>query len=157
MKKILLIAIILLTLHMTGNGAYAETTDTDGDGISDSLDNCPHLFNAHQTDVDNDGSGDVCDSRTLSDRFVTYLTGADEDHQLVKGDGTAILPEEVPNLYGTPDGMTIYDHEVDVCSWEYAAEKGYQRPLKPVYQEFRTKQVGPISMSPQGRWQLTRL
>ena len=35
--------------------------DTDGDGLQDSIDNCPNSSNADQTDLDNDGQGDVCD------------------------------------------------------------------------------------------------
>ena len=35
--------------------------DTDGDGISDSVDNCPGMPNADQADLDNNGIGDLCD------------------------------------------------------------------------------------------------
>ncbi|WP_407924805.1 discoidin domain-containing protein [Desulfosarcina ovata] len=36
--------------------------DSDGDGISDPLDNCPWVANDQQTDTDGDGTGDVCDN-----------------------------------------------------------------------------------------------
>ena len=43
-------------------------TDQDGDGILDTVDNCPTLFNPlrpidgpNQADVDQDGVGDICD------------------------------------------------------------------------------------------------
>ncbi len=36
-------------------------TDQDDDGITDSLDNCPLVFNPDQADTDGDGLGDVCD------------------------------------------------------------------------------------------------
>ena len=36
-------------------------TDTDGDGIMDDVDNCPDTANSDQSDIDNDGYGDVCD------------------------------------------------------------------------------------------------
>ena len=36
--------------------------DLDGDGISDSVDNCPGVANADQADNDGDGAGDVCDT-----------------------------------------------------------------------------------------------
>lgn len=36
--------------------------DTDGDGIADTVDNCPALKNPDQKDRDGDGKGDVCDT-----------------------------------------------------------------------------------------------
>ena len=35
--------------------------DADGDGVEDSVDNCPNTSNSAQTDSDGDGIGDVCD------------------------------------------------------------------------------------------------
>jgi hypothetical protein len=40
----------------------APPRDTDGDGVSDDLDNCPTVANANQADADSDGVGDVCDN-----------------------------------------------------------------------------------------------
>jgi hypothetical protein len=37
-------------------------TDSDDDGIADTVDNCPSDANANQLDTDSDGTGDVCDS-----------------------------------------------------------------------------------------------
>ena len=46
-------------------GAYElETSDADGDGITDAADNCPLSFNPDQADFDLDGIGDVCDDST---------------------------------------------------------------------------------------------
>jgi Thrombospondin type 3 repeat len=42
-------------------GLDATTTDTDGDGIVDSLDNCPLDPNPIQLDSDHDGIGNVCE------------------------------------------------------------------------------------------------
>ena len=39
-----------------------EEKDSDGDGISDSRDNCPYKYNPDQKDSDQDGVGDVCDN-----------------------------------------------------------------------------------------------
>ncbi|HXZ85909.1 MAG TPA: thrombospondin type 3 repeat-containing protein [Myxococcota bacterium] len=36
--------------------------DSDGDGVIDSVDNCPSIANANQADADGDGVGDVCDN-----------------------------------------------------------------------------------------------
>ncbi len=39
-----------------------DTTDTDGDGIGDTFDNCPTVPNPGQEDRDGDGVGDACDA-----------------------------------------------------------------------------------------------
>jgi len=72
------------------------------------------------------------DELILYGRFAWYIEGEDIDKQLLNGSGVEILPEEVPTVYGTPDGMTIYEGGIEVCSWEYAAVKGLPEPLKPV-------------------------
>ena len=38
-----------------------EQDDIDGDGVANSLDNCPETANTDQSDIDGDGLGDVCD------------------------------------------------------------------------------------------------
>ena len=40
----------------------APTADGDGDGIPDSIDNCPAVANADQANADGDSQGDACDS-----------------------------------------------------------------------------------------------
>ena len=47
--------------------AYKDKPDTDGDGIMDSIDNCPTVPNPLQEDADNDTIGDVCDICTDTD------------------------------------------------------------------------------------------
>jgi hypothetical protein len=44
-----------------------RVTDADGDGVEDSVDNCPNIANANQADADSDGIGDACDPMTDSD------------------------------------------------------------------------------------------
>ncbi len=43
-----------------------SSTDTDGDGVADSQDNCPTIPNADQADTDGDGIGDACDDCEIS-------------------------------------------------------------------------------------------
>lgn len=47
--------------YIRGVGS-APPLDTDGDGVSDSSDNCDDVDNPNQTDTDGDGIGDACDS-----------------------------------------------------------------------------------------------
>ena len=39
-------------------------TDTDSDGVTDHVDNCPTVANTDQADSNNDGVGDACDELT---------------------------------------------------------------------------------------------
>jgi tripartite motif-containing protein 71 len=50
-----------------------EVQDSDGDGINDSLDNCPSISNLDQEDFDNDGTGDLCDTLNVisTNRVIT--------------------------------------------------------------------------------------
>jgi len=50
-------------------GGSCGGTDTDGDGIPDSADNCPGVANSTQTDTDGDGQGDACDAEDDGDGF----------------------------------------------------------------------------------------
>jgi hypothetical protein len=45
----------------------ATSPDTDGDGVPDNTDNCVGVPNADQSDIDQDGFGDVCDSFSCFD------------------------------------------------------------------------------------------
>ena len=45
-------------------GGPGNGSDSDGDGLADSCDNCPNHANADQADCDDDGLGDVCEIAT---------------------------------------------------------------------------------------------
>jgi hypothetical protein len=57
----------MASVTLTGTGAKfaalaSSQPDADGDGVPDSVDNCPTIPNAAQTDTDVDGVGDACDN-----------------------------------------------------------------------------------------------
>jgi acetyltransferase-like isoleucine patch superfamily enzyme len=81
--------------------AESEDTDPDGDedsdGIPDSIDNCPTVFNPDQLDANGDGFGDACvdPSAVISpsaeiDRTVTIGSGSTIDKGVVIGENTSL-------------------------------------------------------------------
>lgn len=58
-------------------------SDQDGDGRSDSQDNCPSAANPSQDDADGDGLGDQCDPSPMGDSLPAFVTG-DEGVETVR-------------------------------------------------------------------------
>ncbi|WP_231372829.1 thrombospondin type 3 repeat-containing protein [Aureivirga sp. CE67] len=66
----------------------SSLSDMDGDGIDDSVDNCPEIANADQADNDEDGMGDVCDE--------------DDDN-----DGVLDVEDDCPFIYNLNSEMIV--------------------------------------------------
>jgi hypothetical protein len=62
--------------------------DADGDGVEDSLDDCPAVYNPGQQDTDHDGAGDACDLT------VTFPL-----------DGDVLCSDPPPTVTWTPNGF----------------------------------------------------
>ena len=62
MKLTLLTATLALLLWGMPAMAGPAGTDSDGDGVSDTLDNCSAVINAAQDDTDGDDCGNLCDA-----------------------------------------------------------------------------------------------
>ena len=58
-------------------GCGASQRDSDGDGIVNTLDNCINTANPDQSDIDNDGIGDLCDTNNplpeISTSAITFV------------------------------------------------------------------------------------
>ncbi len=69
------------TINDVINGACEcqGENDLDGDGIANSIDNCPAIANADQADFDGDGSGDLCDTDDDNDGINDELDCAPFD------------------------------------------------------------------------------
>jgi Thrombospondin type 3 repeat len=87
--------------------------DADGDGVSDSVDNCPSRSNNAQSDVDADGAGDVCDvcpALASAECVASGSTAAElparQSAQLVPTDGLSVLSVD-SNSLGAPATLSI--------------------------------------------------
>lgn len=76
--------IAYVIIHDTGNYWVVDEIctdapgiiDSDGDGITDSADNCPNVANPDQADSNKNGVGDVCEGPTPAPEFPTALLPA---------------------------------------------------------------------------------
>lgn len=71
------------------------TSDVDGDGMNDNVDNCPVDFNPAQVDVNHNGVGDVCE--------LTYSEDIDGDGFLNDEDNCVAIPNN--QLDSDSDGL----------------------------------------------------
>lgn len=110
-------------LSTSGSGAVVRVAlledDTDGDGIGDSVDNCPLVPNVNQANQDGDAQGDACDSDDdndgtpdVSDAFpLDPSEDTDSD-----GDGVGDNADPCPNdATDDSDGDGSCD-SVDLCT-----------------------------------------
>lgn len=86
--------------------AIGHAVDSDNDGFSDSVDNCPNTYNPYQSNSDSDEFGDVCDN---------CPEVANTDQADVDGDGVGDSCDNCPTVTNAnqEDGDT--DGIGDVC------------------------------------------
>ena len=97
--------------------------DSDGDGIPDSEDNCPTIFNpvrpgsgGRQADYDNDGIGDVCDAYpTCKENNSSCPATVDPSAKDTDGDGVPDRLDNCPEVANADQLDTDSDGKGDAC------------------------------------------
>lgn len=80
--KFLLAALIIsISISFLSWSNFISFGDMDGDGVFDSIDNCPNDSNFNQEDFDFDKIGNNCDSDDDNDGIVDFLDSFDFDPQ----------------------------------------------------------------------------
>jgi Thrombospondin type 3 repeat len=115
---------------ITGISFEVEEVDSDGDGVSDDVDNCPDVANPLQEDADDDGVGDACDPDIDGDGDLNDADNCpldpnpdqadadgdgvgdacDEDNADLDNDG---VPDDVDRCLATPAGQVV---DAEGCS-----------------------------------------
>jgi VCBS repeat-containing protein len=93
------------------NVEFGCSVDTDADGFTDDVDNCPSVANADQTNTDGDAEGDACDSDDDNDGVDDATEGINGTNPLdpdsdddTFGDATDGCPLQAGTVNGCPDG-----------------------------------------------------
>ncbi len=99
------------------NGSsFTTVIDTDGDGVTDDIDNCKYISNIDQRDVDNDGVGDVCYvSDILYDKHISIRDDISVDKKInLRG----LIPENINSLltyeYGGYGGYLSINSNIEL-------------------------------------------
>ncbi len=111
-------------------GTDFQRADSDADGISDGIDNCPTIANASQVDTNNDGVGDACepdqDNDGVDDDVDNCPDIANPDQADQNSDGTGdACSEPAPEPDSDDDGVPdTLDNCPDVCNPDQADDDG---------------------------------
>ena len=98
-------------------------TDTDMDGVADTLDNCPFTANADQADADGDGEGDACDNDSDNDGIFDVddncPTTPNPDQADADGDGIGDVCDIVCSTATGTEVVNINDNQTVTSTLEF--------------------------------------
>jgi outer membrane protein assembly factor BamB len=118
---------------------YLPQPDTDGDGVIDSVDNCPADANADQADTDGDGQGNLCDFTPngdtdgdgvdeLADNCPGVANAGQEDND---SDGIGNVCDPTPD--GDPDPNPTTIDQCQQLSWMGFSFRNQGHSLPPLF------------------------
>jgi hypothetical protein len=99
------------TVRWNATDPYPPVPDADGDGVADTVDNCPSDRNPTQADGDRDGEGDACDRSPLH-TWLEFRSdpgdyiGAGRDANWYEADGTFTASHTYGDL---ANGEIVFD------------------------------------------------
>jgi hypothetical protein len=110
-------------LYIEYGNESGTDTDSDGDGILDSADNCPLNFNPDQTDTDGNGQGDACDFGLpdtdgdgiddLIDNCVDVINPGQQD---ADGDGIGDACDTAPYITVDNESLGVSSYEGEIAN-----------------------------------------
>jgi hypothetical protein len=103
-----------------GQAAEDDFDNTDGDGIADSSDNCPRIYNPSQEDADGDGFGTLCDNCPTVQNPAQTDAGSDGvgdscDFDDIDADGVSNEDDNCPDVSNGSQADSDNDARGNAC------------------------------------------
>jgi len=99
--------------------------DNDNDGINNNIDNCPETPNTDQSDIDDDGIGDVCDSNPIPQNVFSLNTKNETCRSSNNGEisvsiNSGVIPNDMKftiSITGGPNGFNFTPELIQSNDW----------------------------------------
>lgn len=99
--------------------------DNDNDGINNNVDNCPETPNTDQSDIDDDGIGDVCDSNPIPQNVFSLNTKNETCRSSNNGEisvsiNSGVIPNDMKftiSITGGPNGFNFTPELIQSNDW----------------------------------------